>query len=219
MPNRRAPHDVEIRLELIRRREVAVVNRELEVPGHPAGAALEPDLAVVVLRDAPLRAVRSGRLLQEAVRRPAQPERVDGAVHPVVHRPEQAGLLRLHVARAAEARREQLLLVGHAVAVRVGVFPHFVRVRLHRQDRCSRRTAARSAGTPACRRRPCDVRKTPSLSRSSCNEMRPIGGIRSMPSASASSRAARRTNMRPLPSNAICAGSSMRGSESTGSIR
>ena len=91
--DRRTPHDVQIGLELIGRREVAVVNRELEVPGHAAGAALEPDLAVVVLRHAPLRAVRPGGFLQQAVRRPSQPERVDGAVQPVVHRPEQAGLL------------------------------------------------------------------------------------------------------------------------------
>ena len=64
--NRRAPQDVQIRLELVGRREVAVVHRELEVAGQSAGAVLEAEFAVVVLRDAPLRAVRAGRLLQHA---------------------------------------------------------------------------------------------------------------------------------------------------------
>ena len=41
----------------------------------------------------------------------------------------------LDVAGAAEAGREQLLLVGDRVAVGVGVLPHLVGVRLHRQDR------------------------------------------------------------------------------------
>ena len=132
--DRRAPHDVQIRLELIRRREVAVVHRELEVAGHAAGATLEPDLAVVVLRHAPLGAVRPGWLFQEAVGGPPQAKRVDRAVKPVVHRPEQAGLLRFHVARTPEVRGEQLFLVGHSVGIGIGVLPHFVRVGLHRQD-------------------------------------------------------------------------------------
>jgi hypothetical protein len=122
-------------LELIRRGKVAVVDRELEVSGHAGGSALEPHFAVIVLRYSPLRAVGRGGLSQEAVPRPAKAECVYGAVHPVVHRPEQAGLLRLHVARASEVGREELLPIGDAIAVRVGVLPHFVRVRLHRQDR------------------------------------------------------------------------------------
>ena len=102
--DRRAPDEFETGLELVRRREVSVVHRELEIPGHSARAALEPHLPVVVLRHAPLRAVRTGRLLQQAMRRPSQPERIHRAVEPVVHPPEQARLLRLHVAGAAEAR-------------------------------------------------------------------------------------------------------------------
>jgi hypothetical protein len=39
----------------------------------------------------------------------------------------------LDVAAAPEARGEQFLLVGDAIAVRIGVLPHFVRVRLRRQ--------------------------------------------------------------------------------------
>ena len=40
----------------------------------------------------------------------------------------------LEVPGPPEIRREQLLLVRHAVAVRIGVLPHFVRIGLHRQD-------------------------------------------------------------------------------------
>ncbi len=47
--DRRAPDDIQVRLELIGRREVAVVDGKLEIAGQTAGAVLEPDLAVVVL--------------------------------------------------------------------------------------------------------------------------------------------------------------------------
>jgi hypothetical protein len=133
--DRRAPDDLETRLELIGGRKVAVMDRKLEVAGHPARAVLEPDLAVVVLRDAPLRGARPGGLAQDSRRRPAEAERVHGAVHPVVHRPEQVRRLRLHAAAAPEAGREQVLPVRGAVAVGVGVLPHFVVVRLGGEDR------------------------------------------------------------------------------------
>src|SRR4029434_9738919 len=75
--DRRTPDDVQIGLELIGRREVAGVNRKLKISGHAAGAALKPDLALVVLRHTPLSAVRPGWLLDETGRSPAQPKRVD----------------------------------------------------------------------------------------------------------------------------------------------
>ncbi len=115
--------------------EVAVGDRQLEVAGHAARAGLEPHLAVVVLRDAPLPAVRAGRLAQHAGRRPLQADRVDRAVHPVVERPEQPALLVLDVHQPAHAGGEQLLLVGDVVVVGVGVLPDLVGVRLLRQDR------------------------------------------------------------------------------------
>ena len=96
---------------------------------------LEPHLAVVVLRHAPLRRARPGRFADDAVRRPADAERIDGAVQPVVHRPHQVRRLRLEAAAAPEARGEELLPVGDAVLVRVGVFPHLVFVGLGGQDR------------------------------------------------------------------------------------
>ena len=69
----RAPRDVQVRLELIGHVEVAVDDRELEVGGHAAGAALEPHLAVVVLGHAPLRAVATRSApARTPCRRPAQ---------------------------------------------------------------------------------------------------------------------------------------------------
>ena len=132
--DRRAPRNAEVRLELIGHVEVAVDDRELKAGGHAGRAALEPDLAVVVLGDAPLAAVAAGRLLDDAVRRPARAERVVRAVHPVVERPGQKGFLPLDVAEPPVARVEQLFLVGDAVAVRVGELPDVVRVRFLRQD-------------------------------------------------------------------------------------
>ena len=70
--HRRAPGDVQIGLELFGVGEVAVLDRHLEIARHAAGAGLEPHLAVVVLRHAPLAAVRAGRLAQHAAGRPAQ---------------------------------------------------------------------------------------------------------------------------------------------------
>ena len=135
--NRRAPRDVQVLLELIGHAEVAVVDRQLEVSGHAAGAALEIHLAVVVHCRAPLRVVAAGGLLPDrpAVHGGAGAEGVDGAVEPVVHGPEQARLLVLDVGEPAKAAGEQLLLVRGAVVVGVGELPHLVRIRLHRQDR------------------------------------------------------------------------------------
>ena len=117
------------------RKRQPVMNRQLKVAGKSAGAALEPDPAGAVLGDAPLRVVRRGGFSQHAVRRPAHAKGVVGAVEPVVQAPEQAALLMLDVAGPAEAGREQLLLVRDRVPVGVGVLPHLVLVRLHRQDR------------------------------------------------------------------------------------
>src|SRR5262249_46251422 len=52
--NRRTPDDVEIRLELIGRREISIVNRKLKISRDAAGAALEPHLPIVVLGNPPL---------------------------------------------------------------------------------------------------------------------------------------------------------------------
>ena len=55
--------------------------------------------------------------------------------------------------RRPKPGREQLLLVGDAVAVRVGVLPDFVRVRFLRRAPRWRQTASRSAGRSGGRRR------------------------------------------------------------------
>ncbi len=133
--HRRAPGDRQVRLELVGVGVVAVVHGKLEVAGHPAGPGLEHHLAVVVLRDAPLAAVRAGRLTQDAVRRPPDPHRVDGAVDPIVHAPDEAGFLVLDVEQAAEPGGEELFLVRDAVAVGVGVFPNLVGVRFLGENR------------------------------------------------------------------------------------
>ena len=131
-----APHVVfRLRIELIRRVERAVVNRKLKVRRQPADARLEPHLAVVVLRRAPLRSGRTGRLPNDAGGRPANAERIDGAVEPVVERPDEAARLATQRTAAAEVRREHGLLVGGAIAVRVGEAPQLVAVVLERQDR------------------------------------------------------------------------------------
>ena len=132
--HRRAPGNAEVRFELVRHGEVAVDDRELKAHRDARRAALEPHLAVVVLRDAPLAAVAAGRLLDHAVRRPSRAEGVVGAVHPVVERPRQERFLSLDVGEAPVAGVEELLLVRHAVAVRVGVLPDLLRVRLLGQD-------------------------------------------------------------------------------------
>ena len=131
--HRRAPRNLEVPLELFGDGEAAVVDGELEERRQAARAALEPHLAVVVLRRAPLRAVRRGRLAPDAGRRPAHAERVDRAVQPVVHRRVEERLLVLDVAGSAERAREERLLFRDAVAIRVGELPHLVGIRLHRQ--------------------------------------------------------------------------------------
>ncbi len=156
--NRRAPGNAEVRLELVGHVEVSVDDRELKARRHARSAALEPDLAVVVLRDAPFAAVAAGRLLDDAMRRPARAKRVVGAVHPVVERPGEERFLSLDVREPPVAGVEQLLLVRDAVAVRVGVLPDLLRVRFLRQDRVRARTASRIAGTPGCPRTRCACR-------------------------------------------------------------
>ena len=131
------PHDAEVVVELVVDVERAVHDRRLEVDRAALAAGIdEPHLAVVVLGQAPLPAVRRGRFLQHlALRRPPQAEGVVGAVNPVVHAPDEAARLVLEVlADAAGALEEQLLLVGDAVVVGVGVLVDLVGVRLHRQD-------------------------------------------------------------------------------------
>ena len=132
--HRRAPGDVEVGLELLGIGEVAVLDGRLEVPGHAAGAGLEPHLAVVVHGHAPLPAVRAGGLAQHAAGRPLQADRIDGAVDPVVEPPGEAALLVLDVHHPAHAGGEQFFLVGDVVVVGVGVFPDLVGVRLLRED-------------------------------------------------------------------------------------
>ncbi len=113
------------------------MNRNLEVH-RPALATRvdEPHLSVVVLRESPLPAVRAGRLAQNAAGRPAEAERVVGAVDPVVETPDEPALLVFEVAVTAEAdaRVEDLARVGDAVTVGVSPLDHVVGLRLVDED-------------------------------------------------------------------------------------
>ena len=133
---RRRPGHLEVGLEVVLDVERAVDDRRLEVDRADLAAAVDPPhLAVVVLRRPPLPAVRVGLLAQDlAVRRDAQAERVVGHVEPVVHGPREPARLPLHVRDAADARVEQLLLVGDAVTVGVGELVHVAVVGLERED-------------------------------------------------------------------------------------
>src|SRR4029453_6461522 len=51
-----------------------IVNRHLEISRPPRPPTLKPGPAAAVLRDAPLRVVRSGRLPEYAIRRPPDTE-------------------------------------------------------------------------------------------------------------------------------------------------
>ena len=134
--HRRAPGDPDVGVEPVGNVDVAVDDRELPVRRDAVGALEVPLLAVVVLGQAPLRAHRApGCFLDDPAGRPARAERVEGRVQPVVQRPGHRAFQVLDVVDAAVARAEQLLLVGDAVAVRVGVLPEFLRVGLLRQDR------------------------------------------------------------------------------------
>ena len=114
----RRPRHFEPRLELIGDGEAAIDDRRLEIDRALFTASVdEPRLAVIVLRQSPLPAVGSGGFLQDAGRRPSDPERVVGAVDPVVHRPDEAALLVLEVPLAACAGEKQFLLLRHPVAV------------------------------------------------------------------------------------------------------
>ena len=114
-----------------------VLNRNLEVHRSAFRAGVdEPHLPIVVLRQAPGSAVGCGRLAKDPVRCPPEAERVVGAVDPVVEPPHEAALLVLDVSVTADAdpRIEDLLLVRHAVVVRVPVADDIVRVGLVDED-------------------------------------------------------------------------------------
>ena len=131
--HRRAPGDAELGIHhrltaaaatAAAAAEVAVDDRELPVGRNAARAPLEPQFAVVVLRHAPLRAVAAGGLFDHgAAGNLPGAEGVDGAVQPVVQAVGQEGLFVLDVGEPPPAGVEELLLVGHPIAVRVRVLP------------------------------------------------------------------------------------------------
>ena len=114
-------HEVlgELRLDVVG----SVKNRGLEMPqAFFATGVRPPDLALVVLSEAPLAAaVRDGFLEGFLGAVPAQAVRVIRLVHPVIHRPDQAALLVLEVAVLGTAHEPRLLGVGDAVAIGVAV--------------------------------------------------------------------------------------------------
>ena len=134
---RRRPHGIESRLEAIVERQRPVLNRKLEVDRPALGAGVdEPHLAVIVRGQAPRRTVRRRWLTLDAIGRPAEAERVVGAVDPVVEAPDEAALLVLDVPVAADADAgiEDVPLVGHAVVVGIAVLDDVVRMRFVGED-------------------------------------------------------------------------------------
>src|SRR5262249_2341677 len=115
--------------------EVSVDDGELPVRRETTCPALEPQLAVIVLRRAPLGAVGSGWLFDHAMRGPSGTERIDRAVQPVIESDRQEALLVFDVAVATVTGVEQFLLVCDAVAVGVGVLPDLLRMRFLGQER------------------------------------------------------------------------------------
>ena len=128
---RDGPDRVEAGLAFVGRRQGAVLNRDGVIERSSfAAAADEPHFSVVILRDAPLAAVRPGRFANESARRPAETEGVVGAVDPVVEAPDEAVLLVFEVAVAsgADAGVRHFAFVGDAVVVRVGEPEDVVRI-------------------------------------------------------------------------------------------
>ena len=112
--------------------EGAVEDGLLKVQRSALGAADEPRFAKVVLRHAPLAAVRRRGFLQRIAARavPAEAVGVVAGVNPIIQTPDQAARLMLQIPAARSAGEPQFLLVCHAVAVGVAVKIEIVRVRL-----------------------------------------------------------------------------------------
>ena len=111
--------------------ELPILHRHLETHRPLLAAGIEVEnLAVIVLRQPPLAAIRPGLFLHRAARRPAQAIVVVRRVDAIIDRPEQPVRLMLEIPAARAAHVPQLLLVRDPVAIRVGVKPDIVRVRL-----------------------------------------------------------------------------------------
>src|SRR5690606_28081035 len=108
----------EVLVVLVRHAVGAVLDRHLEVQRAAfATGTDEPHLSVVVHAEAPLAAIGARVLADNTGGRPADPERVVGAVDPVVEAPDEPALLVFEVAVAAhaDARVPDLAPVGHAI--------------------------------------------------------------------------------------------------------
>ena len=114
-------HEVsgELALDVIR----AVKDRGLEMPEALLAAGIgPPDLALIVLGEAPLATAAGDTFLQGFLGAvPAQTIGVIGLVHPVIHGPDQTALLVLEIAALRSADEPGLLGIGDAVAVGVTV--------------------------------------------------------------------------------------------------
>lgn len=90
----------------------------------------DPELALIILRRAPLAAIAGNVVFDELAVLPAQAVVVHGGVDPVVERPGHAARLMLQIATARAALIHRLLFIAHPIAVGVFVEVDVIRVRL-----------------------------------------------------------------------------------------
>ena len=136
----RRPHDLKAGLELPAGERLTIEDVVLEIErAFLAPRVHHPELALIILRRAPLAAIAGNVLLDELAVLPAQAVIVHRGVDPVVQRPRHAARLMLQIAAARPALIHRLLFIAHAVAVRVLVEIDVVRVRLADQHAIGQR--------------------------------------------------------------------------------
>ena len=136
----RRPHDLKAGLELRPRGRLTVEDVVLEIErAFLAARVHHPELALVILRRAPLAAVAGNVLLDELAVLPAQAVVVHCGIDPVVERPRHAAWLMLKIAAARAALIHWLLFIAHTVAVGVLVEIDVVRVGLADQHAIGQR--------------------------------------------------------------------------------
>ena len=158
----------------------------LEMPEALFAAGVRPpELAVVVLGEAPLAAVGGGRLLERrAARRPTQAEAVVGRVNPVVDGPHQPARLMLQVLAVRAAPVEWPAAIGDAGVFRASAYTSRSKVLVIPTMTCPRSSGSTMRGSRAWSRNTLCRSNTPSPRELSCRETRLPGVSSSLWSAS-----------------------------------
>ena len=130
----RTPGYIEAFGKLVGYLKIAVLNWKLEIRRQTTCPALEPEFAIVIVRNAPLCPVETRFLPNNPVGRFPNPKRIHSAIQPVIHAIIHECLLVFHIPRPTVFGREEFFFVGFAIAVGIGVFINVVRIGFHRQD-------------------------------------------------------------------------------------